>query len=94
MASLFGKPSAGGASEDEPLDDFEDEDEMGGPEALVLDLEPMGPPEHIRMMAQDVVGDDDAKITALYELVKAVLAEGDMPEESGLPPLPDEELMG
>jgi hypothetical protein len=90
MAGMFGKTGSGGMSEDDMLDDFDDED-SGGPEALVLDLEPMGPPEHIRLMAQDVVGDDDTKITALYEMMRAVFAEGDMPEESDLPPLGDEE---
>lgn len=82
MASLFGK---GASSESEPddLDDYEDdgEDTSEGPDALVLDLGPMGPPEHIKMLAEDVVGKDDAKVNALYEMMKAVLAEGEMPEE-------------
>ncbi len=92
MAGMFGSKTPPA----DDLDEFEDidlDDEgSDGPEALVLDLEPMGPPEHIRMMAEEVVGKDEAKVTALYELVKAVLAEGDMPEpdEGGLPDLEEE----
>ena len=92
MPGMFSKAGAGGFSEDEPLEeDLLDDDggDLGG------ELSPMGgPSEHIKMLARDVVGDDEAKIAALYELVKAVIEEGPMGDapplpgdEEGLPPL-------
>jgi hypothetical protein len=92
MPGLFSKAAAGGMSEDEPIDD-DAFDDLGGD--LGGEPSPMGgPSEHIKMLARDVVGDDEGKIAALYELVKAVIEEGPMGEapplpgdEEGLPPL-------